>query len=136
MPAAAECERVQGQQSLPGRGSARERGSAPHPRPRWKAAMSETTGWDAIVLHAADHVATALRKLARGERVRVNRGGEALELTLAEDIPLCHKVAIAALKTGAPIRKYGEVIGEATSPIAAGQHVHIHNLRSLRARKA
>lgn len=97
--------------------------------------MNEASDWDAIVLHAEDHVATALRKLARGERVRVNRGGSPLELAVTQDIPLCHKVAIGALQPGAPIRKYGEVIGEATAPIQAGEHVHIHNLRSLRGRK-
>ena len=98
--------------------------------------LKASADWDAMVLHTQDHVATALRHLARGERVRISNGGEALELEVPEDVPLCHKLAITALQSGAPIRKYGEVIGEATAPIALGGHVHIHNLRSLRARQS
>jgi hypothetical protein len=34
------------------------------------------------------------------------------------------------------VRKYGEAIGAAREPIAAGAHVHVHNLVSLRARSS
>jgi hypothetical protein len=39
------------------------------------------------------------------------------------------------MPAGHHIRKYGAAIGEATAAIAAGAHVHVHNLRSLRARR-
>ncbi|MFQ5657413.1 MAG: SAF domain-containing protein [Candidatus Methylomirabilales bacterium] len=35
---------------------------------------------------------------------------------------------------GAPIIKYGQVIGRATVEIAPGDHVHVHNMESLRGR--
>jgi len=35
---------------------------------------------------------------------------------------------------GDPVVKYGEVIGYATTGIRPGQHVHVHNVRSDRAR--
>lgn len=88
---------------------------------------------DAIRLSAKDGVATMLRPAARGERLSV--GGEgAVEIEAAEDVPLCHKIALAAHAPGDRIFKYGEPIGEAVQAIAVGAHVHIHNLRSLRAR--
>jgi altronate hydrolase len=43
-------------------------------------------------------------------------------------VPRGHKVAVRDLARGAPVRKYGQVIGVATTPIAAGDHVHTHNL--------
>ncbi|MFG2375453.1 UxaA family hydrolase [Streptomyces sp. NPDC048504] len=45
-----------------------------------------------------------------------------------EDIAAGHKVALHAIPKGAPVRKYGEVIGVALSDIPAGGHVHVHNL--------
>jgi hypothetical protein len=83
-----------------------------------------------LVLHAADDVAVALADLPAGPA----RLGDGAVLLLAGPIALGHKVARHAIAAGAPIRKYGAVIGEATAAIAAGEHVHVHNLRSLRAR--
>jgi altronate hydrolase len=37
-------------------------------------------------------------------------------------------VALRDLAAGAPVRKYNQVIGFATAPIRAGEHVHVHNL--------
>jgi altronate hydrolase len=42
-------------------------------------------------------------------------------------IPAGHKVAIRAHAEGEPIRKYGQIIGFATAPIAPGAHVHVQN---------
>jgi altronate hydrolase len=44
-------------------------------------------------------------------------------------LPRGHKVALRDIAEGAPVRKYGQVIGAATAPIAAGDHIHVHNLR-------
>lgn len=43
-------------------------------------------------------------------------------------IPPGHKVATRAIEPGQPVRRYGQVIGFASRPIAPGEHVHIHNL--------
>jgi len=90
--------------------------------------------WDLLILHPDDDVAVALRDLPEGAaRAKL---GDALEaITLAAAVPLGHKVARRAMAQGHHIRKYGAAIGEATAPIAAGAHVHVHNLRSLRARR-
>lgn len=97
--------------------------------------MKESSGpqWDAIMLHADDGVATALRPLAAGETARLRIGDELRQLPVTQDIPLCHKLAVKALANGEDILKYGEVIGRAVAPIAAGAWVHVHNLKSSRA---
>ena len=46
----------------------------------------------------------------------------------AERIPAGHKAAIRPHAIGEPIRRYGQIIGFATAPIAPGQHVHTLSL--------
>lgn len=41
--------------------------------------------------------------------------------------PAGHKIARGAIPQGAAVIKYGQTIGYATAPIAAGDHVHSHN---------
>ena len=55
----------------------------------------------------------------------------AVALEPREGVPSGHKLALRDIEAGAPVRKYGEVIGRATQPIAAGAHVHSHNLETL-----
>src|SRR2546421_8289086 len=43
-------------------------------------------------------------------------------------IPPGHKVATHDIAAGQPVRRYNQVIGFASKPIAAGEHVHTHNL--------
>ena len=42
-------------------------------------------------------------------------------------IPAGHKVAVKPIAVGEAIRRYGQIIGFATAPIAAGEHVHVQN---------
>jgi len=51
-----------------------------------------------------------------------------LRVTAARNIPPGHKVALAEIADGEPVRKYGQVIGFANGRIAPGDHVHTHNL--------
>lgn len=69
-----------------------------------------------LCLHPADSVATALRGLSQGEA------------GAREAIPRGHKIALLPIATGAPVRKYGQIIGYAATEIAQGAHVHTHNL--------
>jgi altronate dehydratase len=92
-------------------------------------------GWDAIAIDPRDDVAVLLRDVLAGTAVRVRVDG-ALETVLATDvIALGHKIARRHIKAGAHVRKYGESIASATVDISAGQHVHVHNVASNRARK-
>ncbi|MEU5839579.1 altronate dehydratase family protein [Streptomyces diacarni] len=47
---------------------------------------------------------------------------------MGQYIPRGHKIAIRSLTVDAPVHKYGQSIGRATSQITAGDHVHSHNL--------
>ena len=81
----------------------------------------------ALRIHPSDAVAVALQALKAGETVRLDD----LTLTLRTDVPAGHKFALRPIAIGEPVLKYGQPIGRATAPIAAGEHVHIHNLRTL-----
>lgn len=83
---------------------------------------------DAVLLNPGDCVATVTRALDAGERIQV--GDQSIVLKQA--IPFAHKVAIRPIAKGDPVTKYGEPIGLATADIAAGELVHVHNLKSNR----
>lgn len=78
----------------------------------------------ALVLHESDDVAIVLRPLAPGGAVDLP--GRSLRAAAA--IGAGHKIALRDVQAGAPLRRYGHVIGFATRPIGAGEHVHTHNL--------
>jgi altronate dehydratase len=84
----------------------------------------------ALVISAADNVATALEVLEPGRTVRLG----AITITIAEAIPRGHKVALQAIRAGEHVIKYGSPIGHASADIAAGTHVHTHNVASARGR--
>lgn len=79
-----------------------------------------------IKIHEADNVAVALAPLAAGEEV--SAGGARVETR--EEIPRGHKVALAGIKAGEPVYKYGFPVGLATRDVRAGEWVHEHNLRT------
>lgn len=80
-----------------------------------------------IRLHADDTVAVARAAIAAGTALGLCGPGLA-GLAATADIPRGHKVALAAVPAGAAVRKYGQIIGHARADIAAGDHVHVHNL--------
>lgn len=51
--------------------------------------------------------------------------------TVRTTVPVArgHKVALCRLNAGDRVIKFGHVIGEVTHPIAAGDHVHTHNVK-------
>ena len=76
-----------------------------------------------IIASKRDNVAIAIAELVPGDEV----AGGAL---VTEPIRTGHKVALNPIAAGAPVIKLGQPIGIATRPIAAGEHVHTHNLAS------
>jgi altronate dehydratase len=83
-----------------------------------------------LVISARDNVATALQALDPGRSLDVN--GESV--AVGEPIPSGHKIALRPIHAGEAVIKYGSPIGLATSEIAAGAHVHTHNVASTRGR--
>jgi arabinonate dehydratase len=55
-------------------------------------------------------------------------GVMAAGLTARERVPRGHKMAVAAIGDGEPVRKYGQIIGFASKHIAPGEWVHEHNV--------
>ena len=83
-----------------------------------------------LMISARDNVATALEPLEAG--TRLDLGGASVRTV--EAIASGHKLAIRAIAAGEAVIKYGSPIGVATADIAAGAHVHTHNLSSTRGR--
>ena len=48
------------------------------------------------------------------------------------DVPIGHKIALADIKKGDTVWKYGQDIGKAVADIKKGEHVHVHNLKTKR----
>ncbi len=75
-----------------------------------------------LTLNPADDVAVALEDLAAGSTP------DGLTTPVLDAVAAGHKVARHDIAAGAIVRKYGQVIGRARAAIAAGSHVHTHNL--------
>ena len=73
-----------------------------------------------IRLHPDDDVLIARSQLVGGTTVE--------NITVKGLIPAGHKVATRAISVGEPVRRYNQIIGFASKPIAPGEHVHTHNL--------
>ncbi len=78
-------------------------------------------------LDPADPVGLARVELEPGASIEV----DGRRLAVRDRVPRGHKLALIELAAGAEVRKYGQPIGLAVRDIAAGEHVHEHNLRSL-----
>jgi len=50
----------------------------------------------------------------------------------ASDIPIGHKLAIRPMSEKDTAIKYGVDIGRIVAPVAPGEHVHVHNLKTKR----
>lgn len=87
-----------------------------------------------LVHKPIDHVGVAVRDLRKGETAigRCLETNAEYKITVLEDIPLGHKIALRNISKGEHVIEYGEKIGYALQDIPQGCHVHVHNLRSLR----
>jgi (2R)-sulfolactate sulfo-lyase subunit alpha len=81
-----------------------------------------------------DSVGVAVEDIRAGEEVQgaIMHGGDGFQVQSISDVPLGHKIALKPIASGEKVLEYAEVIGFATQPIRAGEHVHVHNVRSLR----
>ena len=92
--------------------------------------MTASAKGDVLLLAGVDNVAVALRPLEPGESVIV----EQARLRVVRAVPAGHKIAVKSIGRGEHILKYGQVMGRATETIAAGDHVHVHNVEGIRGR--
>ena len=55
-----------------------------------------------------------------------------ISLKAKQDIPIGHKVALKDMATGDTVLKYGIDMGKVVAPIKAGEHAHVHNIKTKR----
>jgi len=77
-------------------------------------------------LDPRDNVLVTLQPLAAGDQVTI----DGRTITMPSALTLGHKLAARDIRSGEKILKYRMPIGSATRDIAAGEHVHLHNMQS------
>ncbi len=82
------------------------------------------------MLREGDSVALALEDFDAGDLAKIG----SLAVKVRQRIEFGHKIAVRDIRKGEGILKHGEVIGRATKDIKAGEHVHVHNIESMRAK--
>ncbi len=55
-----------------------------------------------------------------------------ITLSTLSDIPIGHKIALGDLAKDDTVIKYGVDIGRVVAPIKAGEHLHVHNVKTQR----
>jgi (2R)-sulfolactate sulfo-lyase subunit alpha len=88
-----------------------------------------------FLVHAKqDSVGVAVEDIHAGEMAEgiILEGESIITMKALQNIPLGHKIALVPIRLGEMVKKYGESIGTAAAAIQAGEHVHVHNLRSAR----
>lgn len=79
-----------------------------------------------LLLSPRDSVFVLRGQIEAGETVWV----AGIAVAFPQALGLGHKIARLAVPQDGQVIKYGAPIGRATHPIAPGDHVHLHNLRS------
>lgn len=73
-------------------------------------------------LNSQDNVVVAIEDLEENREIPEEN------IICREPVPAGHKVATSPIEQNGIIRKYGQIIGAATSGIQPGKHVHTHNM--------
>ncbi len=80
----------------------------------------------AILLHPDDNVVVLGAQVQPGQMLDI----AGLPVGVTQEVAVGHKLARHALAVGDKVLKYGAPIGSMTAPAAAGEHVHLHNMKS------
>lgn len=79
-----------------------------------------------ILVNQTDNVLICCQPAISGEVAMID--GKEYVLTTAIDVG--HKIARTSLNNRQKIIRYGVPIGSATADIKAGEHIHMHNMKS------
>jgi len=88
-----------------------------------------------ILMHEPDDdVGVAVEDLGTGAEIGAItlEGAPVGTVTLVDNVPLGHKVAMRDIPSGKDVMEYGRVIGVATQHAPRGAHVHTHCLVTKR----
>jgi len=86
------------------------------------AVISEPSVSPVLRLHPNDDVVIARRQLVSGTQLAEEN------VSVSGLVPPGHKLAVRAVRKGAPVRRYNQIIGFATRDIKPGEHIHLHNM--------
>lgn len=87
---------------------------------------------NSLLINEKDNVAVALEELVENNIASYKTNKKVEYVTLLQSIPIYHKFSVTDIKEGQLVYKYGEVIGRASKNIKRGEHIHSHNLVSIR----
>lgn len=89
-----------------------------------------------LKIHELDNTATVFcENVGKDSKINIyDSKNYILDIIANQNIDYGHKIAIKDIYEGDFIIKFGEKIGIAVQNIKKGDHVHIHNIKSLRAR--
>jgi (2R)-sulfolactate sulfo-lyase subunit alpha len=94
-------------------------------------------GVDFLAHRRGDDVAVAVRDTGPGPASAAYLdSGDRFEIVARDAVPLGHKIAVRDLAEREDVLEYGVLIGLTRAPVAAGELVHTHNLRSARWQKS
>ena len=87
-----------------------------------------------LVHEKKDTVGVAVVDVKAGQALegRSLDSNETVRAKAIADIPLGHKIALRDFNVGDTVIKYGCDIGKVVAPIKAGDHVHVHNVKTKR----
>jgi len=89
-----------------------------------------------VVLHdAKDTVAVAVVEgIQAGTELNawIMDEDKTISMVAKQPIPIGHKVALRDMAVGDTVYKYGIDIGKVVQPIEAGDHAHVHNIKTKR----
>ncbi len=89
-----------------------------------------------VVLHdAKDTVAVAVVEgIEAGTELNawIMDEDRTITVTARQPIPIGHKVALRDMAPNETVYKYGVDIGKVVAPIKAGEHAHVHNIKTKR----
>ena len=88
--------------------------------------MTNASAHKLLLLSDTDNVLVALGPVTPGPQP-VSDGGM---IDVVEGVTLGQKIARRMISEGEKVMKYGVSIGSASAEIAAGEHVHVHNMQS------
>ncbi len=79
-----------------------------------------------IIMNPDDNCAIALEDISKRSQLQIRE----ISIFINQNILLGHKIALADIKNGDLVKKYGQAIGIATEDIKKGDWIHTHNLTS------
>ena len=87
---------------------------------------------NALLISEKDSVGVTIEELKVGNVASYKVNDEVKKVSIIQDIPIYHKFAIVNVKAVDLVYKDVQVSGKATEDIKVGQHVHTHNIISIR----